>query len=154
MELILKHFRELDIYELYKILALRESVFIVEQNCIYQDIDGKDPECYHLMAMDGKELASLTRIVPPKISYDLYSSIGRVVTHSRYRRKGLSRMLMLKSIEICSGLFPGFDIKISAQTYLIPYYQSLSFEKTGDEYLEDDMPHQAMIRPVRLDAQH
>ncbi len=146
MDLILKHFRDLELQELYKLLQLREAVFIVEQNCLYHDIDGKDPYCYHLMAFENESLVSLTRIVPPTISYERYSSIGRVVTHKDYRRKGLSRKLMERSIDECERLFPGYNIKISAQTYLIPFYESLQFEKTGTEYLEDDMPHQAMIR--------
>lgn len=146
MDLILKHFSDLELLELYKLLQLREAVFIVEQNCLYQDIDDKDPYCYHLMAYENQTLISLTRIVPPTISYEGYCSIGRVVTHKDYRRKGLSRKLMERSIKECERLFPGYNIKISAQTYLIPFYESLQFEKTGTEYLEDDMPHQAMIR--------
>jgi ElaA protein len=148
MNLVLKHFKELELEELYKLLQLREAVFIVEQSCLYHDIDGKDPHCYHMMAFDNKTLISLTRIVPPAISYEGYSSIGRVVTHHDYRRKGLSRVLMERSITECERLFPGYNIKISAQTYLIPFYESLQFEKVGSEYLEDDMPHHAMIRHI------
>jgi ElaA protein len=146
MKFSVKFFDELTTNELYKLLQLRESIFIVEQNCIYQDIDDKDQKCYHLMAYENDALVALTRLVPPKVSYEGYPSIGRVATHSEYRGKGYGRLIMEKSLEECERLFPGYNIKISAQSYLIPFYESLQFEKWGTEYLEDGLPHQAMIR--------
>jgi ElaA protein len=88
----------------------------------------------------------VTRLVPPKISYDEYSSIGRVATHLNWRGAGIGKLIMKKSIDQCEFLFPGYNIKISAQSYLIPFYESFDFEKTGKEYLEDNIPHHAMIR--------
>ncbi len=146
MTFLVKHFSELSTIELYKLLQLREAIFIIEQNCIYQDIDDKDLHSYHVMAFDDNILVALTRLVPPKISYDEYASIGRVATHIDYRGKGTGRKIMEKSLEQCELLFPGYNIKISAQSYLIPFYESLQFEKWGSEYLEDGLPHHAMIR--------
>ena len=154
MTFLLKHFNEFSIDELYKLLQLRVAVFIVEQNCAYLDPDDKDQQSYHLMGFDGSTLVAVTRLVPPKISYEGYASIGRVATHSGYRGLGLGREIMEKSLEACGRLFPGYDIKISAQTYLIPFYESLQFEKQGPEYLEDGLPHQAMIRHSKQNGQH
>ncbi len=154
MEFVTRHFNELTNTELYKLLQLRVAVFIVEQNCLYQDLDGKDLKSYHMLVFDKEMLIAVTRLVPPGISYEGYTSIGRVATHIDHRRKGLGRLLMEKSIEECERLFPGYNIKISAQTYLIPFYESLQFEKFGSEYLEDDMPHHAMIRHSLQFNQH
>ena len=146
MVFLLKHFDKLKGIELYQILKLRCAVFIVEQNCIYQDIDDKDQSCYHVMCYDDETLIATTRIVPPKISYDNYSSIGRVAVHPAYRGKGCGRELMEVSLKLCEELFPGYNIKISAQAYLIPFYESLQFDKWGEGYMEDGVPHQAMIK--------
>lgn len=154
MEFVTRDFNELTNTELYKLLQLRVAVFIVEQNCLYQDLDGKDLKSYHMLVFDKEMLIAVTRLVPPGISYEGYASIGRVATHIDHRRKGLGRLLMEKSIEECERLFPGYNIKISAQTYLIPFYESLQFEKFGSEYLEDDMPHHAMIRHSLQFNQH
>lgn len=146
MHFEIKHFNELTTDELYKIIQLRIAVFVVEQNCPYQDLDDKDQRSLHLLAWEDASLVGLTRLVPPKVSYDAYSSIGRVVTHPDYRAHGLGRKLMEISIQYCFDVFPGYNIKISAQSYLIPFYESLEFEKTGTEYLEDNIPHHAMIK--------
>ncbi len=142
----IKHFNELSTLELYQLLQLRIEVFVVEQNCPYQDLDNKDFHSYHVLMYQDVQLIALTRLVPPKVSYEKYSSIGRVVTHPDFRRTGLGKLIMEKSIAQCEQLFPGYNIKISAQSYLIPFYESLQFEKTGSEYLEDNIPHHAMIR--------
>jgi ElaA protein len=142
----IKHFNDLTTLELYNLLQLRVAVFVVEQNCPYQDLDGKDLQSYHVLCYENDTLIAVTRLVPPGISYEAYASIGRVVTHPDFRRKGVSRKIMERSIEHCEKLFPGYNIKISAQSYLIPFYESLQFDKHGEEYLEDNLPHQAMIR--------
>lgn len=121
MNYLIKHFKDLDTLELYSLLQLRIEVFVLEQNCPYQDLDGKDLECFHVMAYDNNILIGCTRLVPPGVSYDGYASIGRVVSHPDYRLMGVGRMIMAESIRQSELLFPGYNIKISAQCYLIPF---------------------------------
>jgi ElaA protein len=137
---VFKKFDELTAAELYAIMQLRNEVFVVEQDCVYQDADGKDPECYHLAGWDGKNLAAYTRIIPPGISYD-QASIGRVVTSPGYRGTGAGRLLMKESISKTFSLFNCNEIRIGAQVYLTKFYQSLGFIPGSEEYLEDDIPH-------------
>lgn len=147
MKWICKYFEELSLMELYLIGRLRQEVFVMEQNCPYVDFDGRDPFCYHLMCFDENNLlVAYSRIVPKGISYDNYISIGRVITSIAVRRSGLGRELMLESVKACEKIFGKTDIKISAQTYLLRFYNSLEFLSTGKEYLEDDIPHTEMIR--------
>ena len=139
-------FEELSLDQLYTILQLRQEVFIVEQDCPYLDADGKDQGSYHVLGIDQKNrLQAYTRLVPPGISYDRYVSIGRVVTSSEIRGKGQGIPLMNYSIEQCQNLWPNHQIKISAQVYIVKFYESLGFEVVGEEYLEDDIPHIAMV---------
>lgn len=146
MEIRIKHFNELDRLELYRIIQLRINVFIVEQNCPYPDLDDKDLVSNHVMIWKGEELLAVTRLVPPGISYPNYASIGRVATHANYRGSGLGKLVMTESIKACEELFSGYNIKISAQAYLIAFYTALGFDKIGEEYLEDNIPHIAMIK--------
>jgi ElaA protein len=128
-------------------MALRQEVFIVEQNCPYLDADGRDKDAYHLIGLDEKgQLLAYTRLLPKGIAYEQYVSIGRVVTSPKVRRKGLGKQLMEESIRQANLVFPPADIKISAQCYLIEFYESLGFQSMGESYLEDDIPHIAMIR--------
>jgi ElaA protein len=148
-----KYFEELSLIELYEIGRLRQEVFVLEQNCPYVDFDGKDLYCYHLMGFDeNNRLVAYSRIVPKGVSYDDYISIGRVITSGLVRKSGLGRILMQESISACEKLFGKSDIKISAQTYLLKFYQSLDFESTGKEYLEDDIPHTEMIRKLKKES--
>lgn len=140
-----KHYDELSKQELHQILRLRAEVFIVEQNCPYQDIDHKDEFSYHLCVFHQQQFVAYARIVPEGISYKAYTSIGRVLSSLEARKMGAGRFLMQKSIELCKDLFPEFPIKISAQTYLLQFYQSLGFNPIGEEYLEDNIPHICMI---------
>lgn len=142
---MLKHFRELDTEELYAIMRLRNEVFVVEQNCAYQDADNKDLYCYHLMIFEGKELQAYARLVPPGISYD-EMSIGRVITSKSARGTGLGRILMQAAIEGCYRKFGQSAIQIGAQLYAKPFYSSLGFVETGDIYDEDGIDHIHMIR--------
>lgn len=146
MEVQIKHFNELSSLELYRIIQLRINVFIVEQNCPYPELDDKDLVSYHVMIWEGEELLAVTRLVPPGISYPNYASIGRVATHANYRGSGLGKLVMTESIKACEELFPGYNFKISAQAYLVSFYEAFGFDKIGDEYLEDNIPHVAMIR--------
>ncbi len=140
-------FDQLSLSQLYAIMALRQEVFIVEQNCPYLDADGKDMDAHHLMGIDEKgQLLAYTRLLPKGIAYEKYVSIGRVVTSPKVRRKGLGKQLMEESIKQAGQIYPPADIKISAQCYLIEFYEALGFQCVGESYLEDDIPHIAMIR--------
>lgn len=144
----LKRFGELTLRELYDILALRTEVFIVEQNCPYQDADGRDVIAWHCLGTDetGK-LVAYTRLFALNDSYEGYTSIGRVVTSPAARGGGLGRKLMEASIALCRELFGPEPIKIGAQRYLLAFYSSLGFEPTGIDYIEDGIPHTYMIHP-------
>ncbi|MBA5629338.1 GNAT family N-acetyltransferase [Moheibacter lacus] len=140
-----KEFDELTSAELYEILSLRVTVFMVEQDCLYNEVDGKDPKCSHLWCtMDGKILA-YCRIVPPGVSYEV-PSFGRVVSHPEARHLKLGHQLMRNAIEIIQNHFQTSQIKISAQTYLKNFYAQYGFEQTSEEYLEDGLPHMEMLR--------
>lgn len=141
LQWIYKHFNELTAQELYAILQLRIEVFAVEQNCVYQDADGKDAACYHLAGWDGERLVAYCRIVPPGVSYPGHPSIGRVVSSIDYRRGGYGRKLMYKAIEATIKQFNDPVIIISAQYYLRRFYESFGFVQQGDIYLEDDIEH-------------
>lgn len=141
----LKKFHELTVDELYNILQLRSEVFIIEQNCVYQDVDGKDQAAWHLMGIDDSQLIAYTRILSAGISYE-DPSIGRVVTLPSKRRSGLGRELMHASIAECERLFGKTPITLSAQSYLVHFYESLGFSTVGDQYLEDGIPHIKMTR--------
>ena len=145
MNWILKKFNELTVDELYAILQLRSEVFVVEQNCIYHDPDGKDKFGWHLMALEDGKLVAYTRILPAGISYS-DPSIGRVVTSPVKRRSGLGKLLMRKAIEQCELLFGKTSITLGAQLYLKSFYESLGFFVSGKEYIEDGIPHITMSR--------
>jgi len=141
----IKRFDELTLDELYNILQLRNEVFIVEQNCVYKDLDGKDRSAWHLMAVENDRLVAYTRILPPGVAYN-EPAIGRVVTSSLKRRSGLGRELMKRSIEACRIFFGKTSITLSAQVYLQSFYQSFGFMPVGEEYLDDGIPHIEMSR--------
>ena len=141
---VFRKFDELSAAELYAIIQLRNEVFVVEQNCVYQDADGKDPRCWHLAGWDQENLVAYTRIIPPGLSYK-EASIGRVVTSPRYRGTGAGRELMKQSISKAFSQFGCTGIRIGAQLYMTGFYQSLGFIQTGDEYLEDGIPHIEMV---------
>lgn len=138
-----KYFDELTVQELYAIMQLRNEVFSVEQNCVYQDADNKDQPAFHLCGWDGTRLAAYCRILPAGVSYE-HPSIGRVVTSPQYRRDGFGRQLMQRAITKTIEQFNDPIIKISAQAYLKNFYESLGFKQISDTYLEDDIPHIAM----------
>lgn len=142
-----KHFKDLTITELYQILQLRNEVFIVEQNCPFQDLDDKDFKCFHLMGFDTEtqKVLAYTRIVPQGISYQA-ASIGRVVTSPLARGGGIGKVLMQKSIELLAELYGGVPIRIGAQYYLKKFYESLGFQQVEEIYLEDGIEHILMDR--------
>ena len=146
-DFICKSFQELTLEELYDMMMLRQEVFIVEQDCVYMDADGNDQIARHLMGFDeNKKLIAYTRIFPKGIIYEKYPAFGRVVTAPSARGKGIGRALMAATLKKMEELFPGEVVKISAQRYLEKFYKSLGFEIVGEGYLEDGIPHVAMVR--------
>ncbi|HEY8660862.1 MAG TPA: GNAT family N-acetyltransferase [Hanamia sp.] len=143
-----KTFSELTNEELYRILQLRNEVFVVEQNCAYQDCDGKDLKAYHLTGWENDTLVAYSRLLPKGVSYPDAASIGRVVTSPLYRRQNSGRQLMINSIENIYKLFGKVPIMIGAQLYLKKFYESFSFIQTGAVYLEDGIEHITMKKKV------
>lgn len=144
MEWKLKTFDELSKEELYEILKLRVDVFVVEQNCPYEEIDSKDLDCYHLFCTDKGEIIAYLRILKKGVSFDNIS-IGRVVIKNNYRKLGLGRVMLTKALLYIKNELKEETIKISAQHYLIEFYESLGFNPISDVYLEDGIPHINMI---------
>jgi ElaA protein len=172
-----KKFSELNPYELYAILRLRSEVFVVEQNCVFQDMDNKDQQCFHLMGWSGLPDSNLTivvpdsdpgiipdpdrgvipdsnpglvacsRLVPPGVAYE-FPSIGRVVSSPAVRHTGMGKLLMEKSIAELVNLYGNTAIRIGAQLYLKRFYESFGFVQSGDEYDEDGIPHIEMTRSI------
>ncbi|WP_457610550.1 GNAT family N-acetyltransferase [Lutibacter sp.] len=145
LKIIIKSFTELTSNELYKILQLRSEVFVVEQNCVYQDIDAKDQKALHVIGYKNNNIIAYTRIFKPG-DYFLEASIGRVVVKQSERKYNYGHQIVKASIKAIKDNFNETTIKISAQTYLIKFYNSLGFKQIGNEYLEDDIPHIAMIK--------
>ena len=137
-------FDELTPHWLYAIIHLRNEVFVVEQNCVFQDADNKDQHCNHLMGWSENKLIAYTRLVPAGIIYK-EASIGRVVTSPLVRKSGIGRELMTNSIDWIDSHWGKQDIKIGAQYYLKKFYESLGFQQCSDVYLEDNIPHIHML---------
>ncbi|WPC43367.1 GNAT family N-acetyltransferase [Clostridium sp. JS66] len=140
----IKKFNQLKVEEIYKILALRNKVFIVEQECAYLDCDDKDLNSYHLFSEENGKVVAYLRILEKGVSYDEIS-IGRVVVKENHRGKGISREMMLKAIEFIENTLKEDTIKIQAQVYLLNFYSSLGFKAVSEEYLEDNIPHIDML---------
>jgi ElaA protein len=141
----IKHFSEISIAEFHDLMALRIKIFVVEQNCPYQEIDGKDKKAYHLIGRDGfGNVVATARILPKGISYKEVS-IGRVAIDESARNKGNGHVLMEKCMKYIDDEFGATNIRISAQSHLEKYYQNHGFESTGKTYLEDDIPHVEML---------
>jgi ElaA protein len=146
MQWIVKTFEELTNTELYALLRLRSEVFVVEQECIFPDMDNSDQQAVHVLGYDEEgELVAYTRLFSPGIKYD-QASIGRVVTAQKVRGTGAGRALMEQSIAMVEARFGKGPIKIGAQQYLQKFYTSLGFVQSSEMYLEDKIPHIEMIR--------
>ncbi len=141
----IKHFKDLTSAELYAIIRLRNEVFVVEQNCVYQDADNKDIYCYHQALHLDNVLVAYARLVPPGLSYQ-EMSIGRVLTSNAVRGKGAGKILMEAAISNCYKVFGKGSIRISAQLYTTPFYAALGFIETGDVYEEDHIDHIEMVK--------
>lgn len=145
LEIKIKSFKELSNQELYNLLQLRSEVFVVEQNCVYQDMDGKDQKAHHVLGYKNNKLTACTRIFKPG-DYFEKASIGRVVVAKNQRAFKYGYDIMQASIKAIETLYNETTIKISAQCYLNKFYTNLGFKAIGDVYLEDDIPHIAMVK--------
>jgi len=134
-------FAALSLEALYKVLQLRQEVFILEQACVYSDLDNKDQQSFHLMAWHGDTLAAYTRLIPYGISYPDATSIGRVVVAPDFRGRGLGEELMRRSIDGVYDLFGHQILKISAQQHLKAFYNKLGFEQSSEPYMDAGILH-------------
>jgi len=141
----IKRFNELSIQELYVILQLRSEVFVVEQDCVYQDLDNKDLDAYHVLGILDKEIVAYARIFKPG-DYFLESSIGRIVVKKEFRKFQYGYKLVENSIQFIENNLQQNTILISAQSYLTKFYNSLGFIRVGEGYLEDGIPHIKMLK--------
>jgi ElaA protein len=140
------HFDDLTAREVHDLFRLRVGVFVLEQNCPFQDVDGADLDSWHLLGRDGNgELAAYCRFVPAGIKF-AEPSIGRVVTNPALRGTGAGRELMREAIGRADALWPGKQIRIGAQARLERFYEDFGFRKASDEYIEDGIPHIEMVR--------
>ena len=140
-----KRFNELTAEEVYTILCVRQQVFVLEQECLYLDADGKDRNSFHLMGFDGDELVAYARILDAGVSY-AEVSMGRILTTEKARGTGAGIELMEVGLQRIQAHYGNVPIRISAQTYLLHFYEKFGFESTGKEYLEDEIPHTEMLR--------
>lgn len=138
-------FDQLTLEQLYAIVAARQAVFVVEQDCPYQDLDGLDADAQHLVAWSDDRVAGYLRLLAPGARFG-EPSIGRILTTSLARGTGLGRELVAKGIERAGELYPAQPIRISAQSHLSKFYGSFGFTIASEEYLEDDIPHMDMLR--------
>ena len=145
MKFLVKKFKELTLNELYAIFQLRAEVFVVEQDCVYQDLDFKDQKAMHVFGLKNDKIIAYTRIFKPG-DYFKEASIGRVVVKDTERKFGYGHDLMKASINAITTNFNTLEITISAQVYLKIFYETHGFTKVGEEYLEDGIPHIEMIR--------
>ena len=145
IEIKVKTFQEITTQELYNILQLRSEVFVVEQDCVYQDIDGKDQNALHVIGYKDENVVAYTRIFKPGYYFN-EASIGRVVVKDSERQHKYGYDIMNASIEAIKSHYQENTIKVSAQTYLKRFYNNLEFFEVGEEYLEDGIPHIGMLR--------
>lgn len=145
-------FESLSAESLHAVLRLRAAVFVVEQNCVYQDVDGLDPKSWHLLGWSAaapEQLLAYLRVVHPGARF-AEVSIGRVVTRADWRGRQLGRELMKQGLSLTLAEYAGSAIRISAQQHLSEFYGSLGFEVCSPPYREDDIPHVEMLRPGSL----
>ncbi len=142
-----KRFDELTNHELYEILRLRINIFVIEQNCPYDECDGKDYAAIHFFAKNNKDIMAYARILPPGISFKEVS-IGRVAVSSNYRGNGFARKIMKEIIDYIHEYYTGTSIKIEAQEYLRTFYVELGFIAISEVFLLDNIPHIEMLYKV------
>lgn len=142
MRIVYKTFEELSSSELNDAYRLRQQIFIIEQQCFYEDIDGADPKADHLLFYEGETLAAYLRIFPVGVKYETEASIGRIVVDPNYRGLGIGPDLIMTGIENCKGQ----PVRIEAQAALKSYYNKLGFKEEGEIYIVDDIEHLQMVR--------
>ena len=141
----IKKFELLTAHELYAIMQLRNEVFLLEQNCLYQDADDRDQPSWHLLGINNEgKLMAYCRLLPAGIAFQ-EPSIGRVVTHADVRRVGAGKELLKEAIKNCGALFNNSAIRIGAQLYLLQFYKSFGFQQQSEIYLEDGIEHVEMV---------
>ncbi|WMI66679.1 GNAT family N-acetyltransferase [Aestuariibaculum sp. YM273] len=145
LQIQVKAFDELSVHELYNVLQLRSEVFVVEQDCVYQDVDGKDQKALHILGFKNGKIVAYSRIFKPG-DYFEFSSIGRVVVHLNERDFKYGYDIMKAAISAIKTHFNETTIRLSAQVYLKNFYKNLGFVEVGESYLEDDIPHIAMVK--------
>ena len=145
LDIYIKSFNELSLEELYYLLQLRSEVFVVEQDCAYQDVDGKDQKALHIIGKKDNVIIAYTRIFKQG-DYFKEASIGRVVVSEKARHLKYGHQLMVASIKVIENSFHTKEIKLSAQKYLEKFYNNLGFKTIGEPYLEDGIPHIAMVK--------
>jgi len=146
MDIEVKPFSELSNHELYAILRLRMAVFVVEQNCVYQDLDGKDFKALHVLGKQNENLVAYSRIFKAG-DYFKEASMGRIVVDTTYRSSGFGKEIVLASEQAISDYFKSKNVRLSAQSYLQNFYTELGYQTIGEEYLEDGIPHITMVKP-------
>lgn len=143
-------FAELSTQQLYDLLALRSEVFVVEQQCVFLDIDGVDPQTWHLLGHgDDGRLLAYARLLPPGLKAAEDAVIGRVVTAPAARSGGVGRALMAEAVAQCERLWPGHAITLHAQAHLQRFYAGFGFAPVGEQYMEDGIPHQEMHKETK-----
>ena len=144
MEIRIKSYEELSKAELYQVLRERSAIFVVEQNCPYQEVDNKDQMALHVMGIESGELIAYARVFKAD-DYETEASIGRVLVGKSHRNRGLGQEIMKASLEAVKTQFKTDTVVVSAQRYLKKFYKDLGFKITGDPYLEDGIPHIKMV---------
>lgn len=145
MEIEVKNFDELDKKELYLMLQLRSEVFVIEQDCIYPDIDGKDERALHILGWENDILVAYARCFKAGDYFD-EAAIGRILVRENYRKLGYGHKITQASIDAIKTSYKADTIKISAQIYLVIFYENHGFKTMGERYMEDGIPHITMIR--------
>lgn len=144
VEFLIKSYEELSLDDLYNLLQLRSEIFVVEQNCAFQDMDGLDRKSLHVLGYKDNQLVAYSRLFKPE-DYFEFASIGRVVVKEGERHSGLGQKLMKISIQEIKKRFNQSVIKLSSQCYITKFYRSVGFREIGEIYLEDNIPHISMI---------
>ena len=140
MDIKIKKFDELSVSELYEVLKIRCEVFILEQNCVYLDIDGSDRDSYHFIGFEKEKICAYLRVPLKGVVYNK-TSIGRVLVGQEFRGRGYAKKIINNAIDFITGELGEGEIEISAQLYLKKFYESLGFKVSSDSYLEDGIEH-------------
>jgi ElaA protein len=145
MEFVIQNFEQLSKKDLYDLLHLRSEVFIVEQNCAYQDLDGYDQEALHLLCKQNNTLIAYARMLPPGVLYSSEIYIGRIITAKNYRRQGIGNRLVHEAIQQAIGAYGPHPIKIGAQVHAQSFYERLGFVVCSEPYLDEGTPTVKML---------